>query len=276
MICGYGIDIKPVMIKITFIGAGNVAWHLSQAFFKRGFKIEQVWSRTMASAGALSQLVDAQPIDKFTHLARHDGVFIISLNDEAVPQVIRNLKLPGNLVLHTSGTIEMNILDSISSDNGVLYPLQTFTKGIPLKIQKVPVLIEASSSQQLELIRSLASSISEIVYPANSEVRSKIHVAAVFANNYTNYMYAVASELLAGSGFNLDLLRPLIEETSRKAMEAEPVNLQTGPARRGDIEVIRKHLCLLASKPEYAEIYRLLARQILNKYNPGSTKDAEL
>lgn len=264
------------MEKITFIGAGNVAWHLSQAFFNRGYRIEQVWSRTLDSARKLSQRVGAQAIDTFDHLDRHDGIFIISLNDEALPQVIRNLRLPGNLVLHTSGTIEMSALNTISANTGVLYPLQTFTKGIPLEIQEVPVLIEASSAHHLEIVRSLAAAISKKVYTAGSEQRLKVHVAAVFANNYSNYMYTIASELLAGSGFNLDLLRPLIVETSRKTMDAEPENLQTGPARRGDIEVIRKHLDLLASKPEYAEIYRLLAWQIINKYHPGSIEDAEL
>jgi len=264
------------MTDLTFIGAGNVAWHLSQAFYNQGYKIQQVWSRTMDAAKELSQLVDAQAIDNLNHLVRHDGIFIISLNDEAMPQVLRNLQLPGKLILHTSGTIEMKALDPISINNGVLYPLQTFTKGIPLEIHKVPILIEASSVQQIEIVRALASSISEKVFPANSELRSKIHVAAVFASNYANYMYTIASELIKGSGYNLELLRPLIEETCRKAMTAEPVNLQTGPARRGDIEVIRKHLSSLASKPEYAEIYRLLALQIINKYHPGSLEDAEL
>jgi predicted short-subunit dehydrogenase-like oxidoreductase (DUF2520 family) len=264
------------MTNITFIGAGNVAWHLAQAFFRQGFKIAQVWSRTKDSADKLAQLVDALATDDLNNLTLHNGIFIISLNDDALPLIVNRLHLPGNLVLHTSGTVEREVLDKVSAHNGVLYPLQTFTKGVSLDISKVPFLIEGSSAPLLETVKDLALSLSPNVFLANSEQRLKIHVAAVFAGNYTNYLYSIASELLNGSGYNLDLMRPLIEETSRKAMLSEPETLQTGPARRGDLEVIRKHIKSLASKPEYAEIYRQLAGLIINKYYPGSIEDAEL
>lgn len=264
------------MKKITFIGAGNVAWHLAQAFFRAGYEIQQVWSRTMASAGVLAEKVNAQPVNNLESLSPDSGVYILCLNDDALLSVIDKLNFSRGIVLHTSGTLDISILSSVAPEYGVLYPLQTFSQGIAMNISEVPFLIEASSKAVFDQVNKLASSLSGKVYHADSQQRLRLHIAAVFAGNYSNYMFAIASELLAGTDFNLDILHPLIGETTRKALGSDPFGAQTGPARRGDIAVIRKHLGVLASKPEYAEIYRLIARNIFNHYHPGSLKNVEL
>lgn len=257
------------MNTVTLIGAGNVAWHLAQAFYSAGFEIVQVWSRTALHAESLASLVNAHATDDLGALHPHNGVFIFCLNDDAVPSIIDDFKTPCNLALHTSGTHSIDILGRIAENYGVLYPLQTFTKGLPLDVSKVPFLIEASSEKQLRRIEKLASSLSPKFYRADSLQRQKIHIAAVFACNYANLMYTIASELLDGSGFDLDILRPLIAETTRKVLNTDPGSIQTGPARRGDLDILRKHIDSLASNPDYAEIYRRLAQVILNKYYPG-------
>lgn len=255
------------MKSITFIGAGNVAWHLAQALHQRGYRISQVWSRTISSAATLAKLVDAQPVIVIDQIAASTDCFIISMNDEALPQILKGLKIDNRLIVHTSGTIDKEVLHEVSENYGVLYPLQTFSKGIGIDIETIPFFIEANSVQSLKRIELLAGRLSPKVYRADSVTRLKLHMAAVFAGNFSNFMYVIASDLLADSGYDIDILRPLIAETSRKALLADPATVQTGPARRNDEVVLTRHLEMLVSKPEYAEIYRQLTRLIINKYH---------
>jgi predicted short-subunit dehydrogenase-like oxidoreductase (DUF2520 family) len=264
------------MKTITFVGAGNVAWHLAQALFSAGYYVSQVWSRTKQSAESLAQLVKAEPITDLNKIEPGADVYLLCLNDEALPSVIQNLNFHGSLVLHTSGSLGMGVLAGVSENFGVFYPLQTFSKGITLDIQKVPFFLEASSTANLQQIEKLASSLSPLMFHADSQTRLNLHVAAVFAGNYSNFMYLLASDLLSETGFNLDVLRPLMAETTRKALESDPFTVQTGPARRNDTAVILKHLETLASKPEYAEIYRHISYLIINRFHPGISKNAEL
>jgi predicted short-subunit dehydrogenase-like oxidoreductase (DUF2520 family) len=264
------------MNTINFVGAGNVAWHLAQALFSAGYHVSQVWSRTEQSAESLAQLVKAEPITDLNKIEPGADVYLLCLNDDAMPSVIQNLSFGGSLVLHTSGTLRMDVLAGVSENFGVFYPLQTFSKGIPLDIQQVPFFLEASSAANLQRIERLASALSSFIFHADSQTRLNLHVAAVFAGNYSNFMYVLASDLLSATGFNLDVLRPLMVETTHKALESDPITVQTGPARRNDTTVILKHLETLASKPEFAEIYRHIARLIINRFHPGISNNAEL
>jgi predicted short-subunit dehydrogenase-like oxidoreductase (DUF2520 family) len=161
----------------------------------------------------------------------------------------------------------MDILADYADNFGVLYPLQTFSKGVPVDLSTVPFFTEASSEAVLHALNQVARSLSLKVHTIDSRQRLMLHIAAVFAGNYSNLMYIISNELLVGSNLPADALHPLILETARKAASGNPKAMQTGPARRNDTFTLEKHLTALASIPEYAELYKLLASIITKKFN---------
>ncbi len=253
--------------SISLIGAGNVAWHLGKGLKRKGYLIREVYSRNEDSAQKLANELGCFHTSSLLNLRQDTDLFILAVTDSAISSVVKELKLKNQIVVHTAGSINMEALASLSSEYGILYPLQTFSKDIPLDLTRVPIFIEASGQTTLRLLEKLASDLSDIVRFADSRQRMMLHVAAVFASNYTNLMFTMASDILRKEGLNFDDLKPLITETSRKACLGDPAIAQTGPAKRNDLEVIQKHIDLLASQPEYAELYRLLAEKIISRFN---------
>lgn len=249
------------------VGAGNVAWHLAKGLSLKGYKIVQVWSRTIESASELAQRVNAEPAEDLDSLTPETDLFIISVSDSAITDVVSQFNHSGSLIVHTSGSVSMNELAGRSNSFGVFYPLQTFSKYIPVNLAEVPFCIEASGNKELGLIREVAQSLSSNVHEINSEDRLLLHLSAVFASNYSNFMYMLASDILDSRGLSFDLLKPLVAETAHKVITSAPSRVQTGPAKRGDLNTIDKHIKLLASMPEYAEIYRLLADKIRQRFH---------
>jgi predicted short-subunit dehydrogenase-like oxidoreductase (DUF2520 family) len=185
------------------------------------------------------------------------------VSDWAIPLIAENLRLDGKLVVHTSGSVEMGVLRSVSQETGVLYPLQTFTTKRSLSFRKIPLCIEASNQANLQLLSDLAGRLSLKVYPMDSSERKVLHVAAVFASNFTNFMYAISRDFLTQNHLPFDLIRPLIEQTAKNARHDNPFLLQTGPAVREDENVMREHLRLLEGNPDYSEIYNLISKNII-------------
>jgi predicted short-subunit dehydrogenase-like oxidoreductase (DUF2520 family) len=254
--------------KITFIGAGNVAWHLAKALHQKGgYIIREIWSRRYDSAAALADKVESRPVSSLSDLSGDSDIYILAVSDSAIPLLNRELQFPGRTVVHTAGSVDMHEISSISSDYGVLYPLQTFSKNIPLNLAEVPICIEASNPGSLIRINDLAHDLSGVVKNISSKERLILHVAAVFASNYSNLMYTYAGDLLSAHDLSFDLLKPLVAETARKAITNEPARVQTGPAKRGDQAIIDKHLQVLADMPEFTELYDLLAQKIKNRFS---------
>lgn len=244
-------------LHIVLVGAGNVASHLAPALHAAGHRITAVWSRNLPNAISLADQVQATATNQLNELPAEADLFLVSVADDALPTVANALKRPGCVVAHTSGTQPLAALQGTSEHTGVFYPLQTFTKGRPLELANVPFLIEGP-----ELLTQLAMQLSNNVQHVNSEQRKHLHVAAVFACNFTNHLYAIADKLLANRNLSLDLLRPLIAETAAKAQHAAPATVQTGPAIRHDDAVLAKHLELLADTPQWQELYHLLSHSI--------------
>lgn len=252
------------MSNITFIGAGNVAWHLAQALEDAGHTIAEVYSRNMAQAQALArQLYDVRPVDSLDFAGSRAETFILAVPDGAGLAVLKDTVLPpGAAICHTSGTLPLSLLDGFAN-RGVFYPLQTFSKNRPLNVGRVPFCIEANSRPTEEKLVALAQSISRTVYLVSSQERKVLHVGAVFACNFTNHLLAVAKDLVEAENLEFDLLKPLIEETFAKALAAaSPAGVQTGPAVRGDEQTIQSHLKHLSDKPLQQKIYRLLTESI--------------
>ena len=248
------------MDRITFIGSGNVATNLAKAFFEHGFEIVQIYSRTINHALELADKVNAGAICDLAKLLPAD-VYIVAVSDDAIGEVVGQIQAGNSLVLHTAGSVDISALESFPH-HGVLYPLQTFTKGKKVDFSQIPFFIEGNSLESLERIRVLATAIFPYVKQLDSDKRLKLHVAAVFACNFLNYLLGVAADL---SGENFTMLHSLVMETVEKALSAKhPKEVQTGPALRNDIATLEKHKKILSSHPELQHIYSIISQSILN------------
>lgn len=249
-------------MKIVFIGSGNVASHLGMALKDAGNEILQIYSQTEKSADVLARKLNTNYTISLSEIETNAELYIISVSDDIVVQLLDHLSLKDKFVVHTSGFLSMDLLQKTSENYGVLYPLQTFSKLRNVDMKTVPICIEANTKENLEKLRSLARQISDDVREINSEQRKKIHLAAVFACNFPNFMYVIAEKLLEDSKINFDILKPLIMETAEKVQAINPTEAQTGPAVRGDEKVIFKHLELLNNYPAYKQLYQLISKEI--------------
>ncbi len=253
--------------NIAVIGAGNVAWHLAPALENTGHKVVDIYSRNLKNALALQKrLYNAEINDSLDFSGSEAEVIFLCVPDQAIAEIARDVALPGGaIIVHTSGSQSASILGYSAEENyGVFYPLQTFTRGKRVDFEDVPILIEADGKRTKRILKNLARSISRYVREVNFKDRLTVHVAAVFACNFTNYMLDIAEEILRDRKFDLELLRPLIAETINKSLDIGPVNAQTGPAARGDIETLERHLELLAYSG-HEELYKLISEKILNR-----------
>jgi predicted short-subunit dehydrogenase-like oxidoreductase (DUF2520 family) len=253
--------------KVVLIGAGRVAFHLAKAISHSGRKIVQVYSRHLGNARELASPHRVAFTDDLSNLDASADIYIIAVSDDAIAGVANQLAVANKMVVHTSGSTPMDVLQAASSKYGVLYPLQSFAFHSEIDFSKVPLCIEAADPKTEEGLMQLAESLSHDVRQIDSETRMQIHIAAVFANNFTNFMYLMAQEILSEGKVDFDILRPLIEETTRKLQHQHPQEAQTGPARRADIGVIQKHLDLLRDHPEKQEIYKMLSQFIQEHFN---------
>ena len=253
--------------NIVFIGAGNVATNLAIAFHNKGKKILQIISRDVEHAKLLADNVSANYSIILDEINPNADLYIISINDDAIENIASSLKIKSRLIVHTSGSLDMNVLLNASTNCGVFYPLQTFSKDTIVDFNNIPFCIEANTSENKKELTELAQILSNDVRQINSEERKIIHLAAVFANNFSNYMYLIADELLSIHNLSFDILKPLINQTAFKVNSQIPENTQTGPAKRNDLELIEKHLTLLKETPEYYEIYKVITNCIVNKFH---------
>jgi predicted short-subunit dehydrogenase-like oxidoreductase (DUF2520 family) len=249
--------------KVSLVGAGNLATHLAHALLGCGYEIEMVFSRTKKSASTLAKKLGTPYCTDLAALPSSSNFYIICVKDDAISDIVRNLiSYKNSVVLHTSGTIDKEILSKFHF-NGVLYPLQTFSKKKShIDFSRVPFLIEASDTKTLKTIKTMAKKLSDKVIETSSEDRQKVHLAAVFACNFSNLLYNISDTILKEINQDIQLLLPLIEETVNKIKTNSPKDVQTGPAIRGDKKTIGKHLKLLKNQKDYRKIYKILTEEI--------------
>lgn len=261
---------KP--LHIVLIGTGNVAGHMAASFSENGkARLIQVFNHRLTKrAKEFAANFRVPLVSTYGKLETEADLYILCVRDSALPEVVAELSalnLKGTVV-HTSGSVDMNVLKSASRHTGVYYPLQTFTKNIPVDWKRTPLLIEASSAVILKQLSGLAASVSASVKAVDSETRLKLHLAAVFACNFTNALYAAAFDYV---GENLqpkdgELLWPIMESSFRKVIYNEqPRQAQTGPAMRNDRTVMDKHLKLLRADKRLKEIYEVLSDLIIHQ-----------
>ncbi len=247
-------------LHITLIGSGNVAWHLGSTLAVN-HTVDAVWSRRIEHARHLAALTGGTAIDSMAQLPTNSDFYILAVSDDAIATVAKSLPPLSGLVVHTSGSIAMSALEG-AKRIGVFYPFQTFSKQKKVQMDEVPFLVEANNVQDIQLLSRLAQSVSPKVFNASSAQRLKLHLAAVFASNFTNHLYGIAGDILKNADLPFDLLHPLLAETAQKACSMNPYEAQTGPAVRGDAQVIAKHLKLLEQQPQWQQLYRQISRSI--------------
>lgn len=232
-------------MKIVIIGKGNVATNLDYAFRKKGVACEMVSSRE-----GLEDLPQA-------------NVYIYAVKDEALSTVVEQVKGKERAMhLHTSGSMPISIFGKDKPHAGIFYPFQTFSKERLIEdFSTVPVFFEARGIDDISAVYSLALSITSHVYETTQHDRERLHVAGVYACNFTNLMYTIAAELLRSTHIPFSALLPLIDETASKIHTLSPHEAQTGPARRGDANVMNHHLSLLTTEKQ-RELYTLLSNEI--------------
>jgi predicted short-subunit dehydrogenase-like oxidoreductase (DUF2520 family) len=189
-------------------------------------------------------------------------IYFLLINDDIIGEFITKLPLVEPILVHSSGSLPLQVLSSFTKNYGVFYPLQSISKNKKVNFKNIPICIEANNNECLNILKKLAMRVSDLVYKIDSTQRMKLHLAAVFANNFSNHMITIAKKLLDTDQLSIDLLKPLILETAAKALEFGPENAQTGPSKRNDIEVMKKHLELLSCNPEWMEIYRSISKSI--------------
>ena len=252
-------------MRINIIGAGRVAYHLAQILSKQ-HQIQQVLSRNLTHAERIASQVGAMAIDQY-HQLHAAELCVIAVSDQAIAAVAQAVSevLPDCILVHTSGSTALQKLPQQHRDIGVVYPLQTFSFESHIDWKNTPIFVEGNSEETLQMLQELAQQISERVYAYNSEQRLSLHLAAVFACNFSNYCYDMAKQIVDAQQVDFSLLHPLILETARKATLHDPVTVQTGPAARADQNILNMHQALLQQRQDLQQVYHLLSEQIMHR-----------
>ncbi len=248
-------------MNIVIIGTGNTATVLGKKLKLAGHHILQVFGRNIIEAKDLSSLLESKPVNDFNKIDPGAELYLLAVSDDAIADVSKNLPISDKILVHTAGAVSKDILKKASPHYGVLYPLQSLRKEME-PLTEVPLHIDAGDEETLERINTLAKSIATQVTISGDTERMKLHVAAVFCNNFTNYMYTLGETYCKNENLAFEHLLPLIKETASKLQHHSPSKMQTGPAIRGDQQTIKKHENLLADYPALQEVYRYLTRKI--------------
>lgn len=251
-------------MRTVLVGAGRLATNLGRALRDAGHDVMCVYSRTQASAEALATLLGCRSTTSIAELPAEADLFIVSVKDDAlaglIPQLVEGRE--GQVFVHTAGSMSMSLFEGHASRYGVFYPMQSFSKERLVDFRSIPLFLEASDAATLNLLKTLAATLTDSTYVLSSDERQYLHLAAVFACNFVNHCYARSAEVLERHGIPFDVMLPLIDETARKVHHLHPRMAQTGPAVRYDEGVLSKQRQLLADNSLAQAIYDLMSRSI--------------
>lgn len=254
-----------MMMNIALIGSGNVAHNLGKTFVSAGIRVVQVYSRSLHNAQDLAEKLNSDYTNDFSLINKECDLYIVASSDDAIVEIANQLNFGDKLVVHTSGSVSADVLSVSSSNFGSFYPLQTFTKNHQANFSDLPICIESNNMKSLELLEELANKITNRVIKLSSEQRQKLHLAAVFVANFSNYMQAIGQDLCENQGVDFDLLKPLMKEVFEKNITGRAIDNQTGPASRGDTFTMNRHLEILKGDSQLSELYTLISEMIENR-----------
>ncbi len=233
-------------MKIVLIGRGRLATNLEHALLSAGHEVASINSRTL----------EALPLEA--------DVYIVAVKDAALADVIRAATKgrESQLFVHTAGSMPMDIFKGLTVHYGVFYPMQTFSKERLVDFNDISVFLETNDAVSMERLKMLSTTLTTHIYELDSEGRKHLHLAAVFACNFANHCYALSAEVLAAKGLPFSVMLPLVDETAQKVHELSPREAQTGPAVRGDQNVMQMQANMLAGNPAVKQIYEALSNDI--------------
>ena len=251
-------------MKVVIIGSGNVATVLGRKILLAGHDIVQVISRDIDHASALADELKSGYTSELERIDQGADLYMIAVSDHQLSELVQQLFLNGQMVVHTAGSFPMGILQDCSNAYGVLYPLQSLRKEIK-NPPTIPLLVDANTEAHLNKLYGFASSLSNIVEKLGDKERLHLHVSAIMVNNFTNHLYALTEAYCQQEKVDFNLLLPLINETASRLKDHSPSKVQTGPAVRNDIVTIQKHMKLLAEYPELRRVYEFLTESIIKE-----------
>lgn len=259
---------KNENIKIAIVGTGKVAAHLAYIFRQKGFVLSKIVGRNAEKVAALAQMYDTEGGDFSTHFGTETDLVVIAVSDSAIENVAQSISnnIDNQIVAHTSGTVPTAVLSPFFKNYGAFYPLQTFSEGHLPDFSQIPIFVNGDSIENQQFIQNIAKQLSDTVYDFDDKNRQALHIAAIFANNFTNHLLAISDNILSKTDIPFNVLLPLIAETFSKVAHHAPHTVQTGPAQRGDVSTVYKHLEYLRENapPQYFDIYKVLSNAIMS------------
>jgi predicted short-subunit dehydrogenase-like oxidoreductase (DUF2520 family) len=249
---------------ITIIGTGNVAWHLSVAFKKANININKIIGRNESKVKALANSVSCSYDLEIDSIPENTDLVLLCVSDAAIITLGNLLYDFPRPVAHTAASVPLSVFQE-TLNRGVFYPFQTFTKDIRMGELEIPLFIEAGDKYTFKLLKTLGRAISNSVSPLNSENRKLLHIAGIMVNNFSNYFFSRAFNFLETNNIDSSKLLPLIHETVNKLDFGNPEELQTGPARRGSLDIVKEHQKLINDQ-ELSSLYSILSESITEYY----------
>jgi predicted short-subunit dehydrogenase-like oxidoreductase (DUF2520 family) len=251
-------------MRVVIIGAGNVASVLGRKIKKAGHDIIQVVNRSYDSAKVLADELGCPASNVFGEIDKTGELFLVAMSDAALDELKEKINVGDKIVVHTAGSVCKDVLKDVSTNYGVIYPLQSLRKENTDESIVIPLLIDAVNDYSIQIINQFANSISPVVSYTQDDQRVKLHVAAVLTSNFANHLYCLALEFCNKEQIDFKLLQPLIEETATRLKEHSPCDMQTGPAARKDVHTLDKHLRLLSAHPKLRTLYMRMTDSIMN------------
>jgi predicted short-subunit dehydrogenase-like oxidoreductase (DUF2520 family) len=256
-------------MRISFIGNGNLAQNLSLILKGKGYTIVEVFARNREALDLFCKTIEAKPIYDLKDLSNDVDLVVISISDDAIPEVLKFIPHMEVPIVHTSGSVSIEVFKETGFKNyGVLYPLYSFSKENYVDFKSIPFLLEYNTEKSKDLIESIAKDITDTFAYVNSEDRAFYHLSAIFINNFSNFIMGTAQELATEKNLDFEFLRPILLQTANNAYNSDRIlSLQTGPARRNNVAVIEKHKGLLAKEPITQDLYMYLTKKIIEKFS---------
>ena len=253
-------------MKVVIIGTGNVAEVLARLIVQQ-HKLLMFIGRNEERLQQLAEKFNTAYTTSFNKIAQNADIYILSVSDHAVQEVITKINIPKDkIIVHTTGSVSINVLKFLSDNYGVLYPLQSIRKEIN-QISEIPFFVDANNSRTKNIIKAFTKTLSPLFSEADDEQRIKLHIAAVFVSNFANYLYTVANDFCEKESIPFNYLTPLMKETVGRLQNQKPENVMTGPAVRKDDNTIQKHLQLLQAHTKIKEVYEFLTEKIQERFS---------
>lgn len=259
--------------KVVIIGSGNLANHIGKYLLKKNVSISQVVSRNKLSSVSLAKKLNSIADQSIDQIVKKADAYFLCVNDDSIKIISTQLtRLLSNdkVIIHCSGSKTLDELDQYFLHRAVIWPLQSFANKSKIEWSQIPFFTESTHSIH-DTIQEFCKEMNWNSIPVNSEKKRLIHIAAVFANNFSNFNLIVAQEILAKCNLPLEVLKPIVESGLDNVFVNGPVKGQTGPARRGDSKVIQSQIKELSNHfPHLKEVYKEYSQLIMDYFKTQS------